>query len=401
MTTLAEPVAGPSSGSHAINASSHANNDLPKRKRARTRKRKSGAAAGPTDQDDEDEESHQTSIIGNETIPVNDHASTSASSLKGKGKETAPTSAKQPPMDSVKVAPASATSDVVTTSETASKRTDEADSDDDDEAGEGNAAGRKRKRTRKRSKKGGQADTATAAGSESNGAKAAQGAESAVAPSAAAQAPGEELSQQLAQTPDPAQDESISQGAKNALIYAYIFCTSRQVWKFQKAKEGWLLRHILDHPSPAATETAAPASAEPVARTDTVSGEPADEAAQEEQVDTSIPDAYIALVGHYLSTMQGKSKDRLREELQRAIAAAEALPTEAPEIEQPQELASAPASEPEVIANGDSKGVRFADMADESNEQSSAREDVEKAKRERLRWQAARARSVLNILGAQ
>jgi hypothetical protein len=187
-----------------------------------------------------------------------------------------------------------------------------------------------------------------------------------------------------------------------ALSYAYIFHTSRQAWKFQKAKEGWLLRHLLDHPTPAAaTEAAAPASAEPTARTDTVSGEPADEAAQEEQVDNSIPDAYIALAGHYLSTMQGKSKDRLKEELQRAVAAGEALPAEAPEIEQPQELLIAPTSEAEPTTNGESKGVRFADMADESNQHSSAKEDVEKAKRERVRWQAARAQTVLSILGAQ
>lgn len=99
--------------------------------------------------------------------------------------------------------------------------------------------------------------------------------------------------------------------------------------------------------------------------------------------------------------MQGKSKDRLKEELQRAVAAGEALPAEMPETQQPQELIAAPISEPEATTDGGSKGVRFADMADETNEQSSVREDVEKAKRTRIRWQAARAQTVLNILGAQ
>jgi hypothetical protein len=214
MTTLSEPVAGPYSSSSAIHASSDANNDLPKRKRARTRKRKSGAAAGATDQGDEDEDGQEAFYVGGQTAAASNDASPDAATSKGKGKTTVSVPADQP-VAPVKVADAPATSAPVTTEGAVSKEADDGGSDDDNEGGEENATGRKRKRSRKRSKKGGQAETAAAVGNDSNGATVAQDAGPAALPSVATTLPGAELVKQLAQTPNPERDESISQGAKN------------------------------------------------------------------------------------------------------------------------------------------------------------------------------------------
>lgn len=211
MTTLAEPVAGPSSSSHAPNAGSDANNDLPKRKRARTRKRKSGAAAGAKDQGDEDEDNQEDSYFGGHTTAASSNVSADAAKSKGKGKATISVPADQP-VEPVKVP---ATAAPVTAEGAARKEGDDGGSDDDNEGGEENATGRKRKRSRKRSKKGGQAETAVIASNDSNTAKVAQDAGPAAAPSVPATLPGAELVKQLAQTPNPEQEESISQGAKN------------------------------------------------------------------------------------------------------------------------------------------------------------------------------------------
>lgn len=222
MTTLAEPVAGPSSGSSAITASIDATNDLPKRKRARTRKRKSGVAAGAKDQDDEDEEGQEASFMGSHTNAANENASSAAADSKGKGKALVSTPAEQP-LETIKAAANAAIPAPVIAKEAANKAND-AGSDDDDEDGEGNATGRKRKRSRKRSKKSGQGDSATAAGNDDEGAQTAQNAGAAAAPSVAATLPGAELVKQLAQTPNPEQDESISQGAKNGELSHLICC---------------------------------------------------------------------------------------------------------------------------------------------------------------------------------
>ncbi|KAN0097653.1 hypothetical protein V8E55_002099 [Tylopilus felleus] len=44
--------------------------------------------------------------------------------------------------------------------------------------------------------------------------------------------------------PDPAVDESLSEQSRRALSYAYERCRGFETWKFNKARQNWLLRHV-------------------------------------------------------------------------------------------------------------------------------------------------------------
>jgi len=44
--------------------------------------------------------------------------------------------------------------------------------------------------------------------------------------------------------PDPAIDKSLSEQSRRALLYAYERCRGIEVWKFNKARQNWLLRNV-------------------------------------------------------------------------------------------------------------------------------------------------------------
>lgn len=329
--------------------------DLPKRKRKRTRSRKS--KGGPTEEDGDDDE------VDSGVQPEEKDGAKSAV------KEDVKPSATKQSQSNEESKPQSSSSDA------------KADDNDNDSADEGEGEGegkKKRKRKRNRSKKGGEDSTQSGASTSTNAST------SAVASTASAS-----LSQELKTVPNPESDDSLpSESAKKAaLTYACIHHTSRSSWKFQTAKQAWLQRHLLTCPLPTEVRI------ESEGRTDTISGDPSAEDVQP-VVDNSIPDTYLPLVVNYLGTMQGKSKERLLNELRGVVASMKALPTEEEQLQ-----ANVTQVEPTTTSTG-SKTVSFADVADEQNRRDEGLETLseEKRKRDEIRWKGNRAERVLQWL---
>ncbi|KAL1676464.1 hypothetical protein EV122DRAFT_216378 [Schizophyllum commune] len=126
--------------------------------------------------------------------------------------------------------------------------------------------------------------------------------------------------------PHPAKDESLSEQAVKALSYAYTYHKHRDVWKFSKAHQNWLIRHCWST--------------------------------------TEIPDDYIPLLKKYLKNLQGGARERLLETCQSILQAAEA-PEESEEAAAPAEDEAEPAAEGD--AESLSKSVRFAETTEETD----------------------------------
>ncbi|KAL1723612.1 hypothetical protein EV715DRAFT_286479 [Schizophyllum commune] len=126
--------------------------------------------------------------------------------------------------------------------------------------------------------------------------------------------------------PHPAKDESLSEQAVKALSYAYTYHKHRDVWKFSKAHQNWLIRHCWST--------------------------------------TEIPDDYIPLLKKYLKNLQGGARERLLETCQSILQAAEA-PEESEEAAAPAEDEAEPAAEGD--AESPSKSVRFAETTKETD----------------------------------
>ncbi|KAI5894116.1 uncharacterized protein SCHCODRAFT_02576772 [Schizophyllum commune H4-8] len=126
--------------------------------------------------------------------------------------------------------------------------------------------------------------------------------------------------------PHPAKDESLSEQAVKALSYAYTYHKHRDVWKFSKAHQNWLIRHCWST--------------------------------------TEIPDDYIPLLKKYLKNLQGGARERLLETCQSILTAAEA-PEEHEEAAAPAKDKAEPAAEGD--AESPSKSVRFAAATKETD----------------------------------
>ncbi|KAL1693874.1 hypothetical protein GGG16DRAFT_48486 [Schizophyllum commune] len=126
--------------------------------------------------------------------------------------------------------------------------------------------------------------------------------------------------------PHPAKDESLSEQAVKALSYAYTYHKHREVWKFSKAHQNWLIRHCWST--------------------------------------TEIPDDYIPLLKKYLKNLQGGARERLLETCQSILKAAEA-PEESEHAATPEKDEAEPAAEGD--AESPSKSVRFAETTKETD----------------------------------
>ncbi|KAI0742134.1 hypothetical protein BC629DRAFT_1740279 [Irpex lacteus] len=81
---------------------------------------------------------------------------------------------------------------------------------------------------------------------------------------------------------DPSSDESLSDQANKALSYAYAQVDTPSSWKFNKARQNWLIRNVLS--------------------------------------EEAIPDDYVPLVNRYLSGVQGGAREALVKSCQAVIA---------------------------------------------------------------------------------
>lgn len=361
--------------------------ELPKRKRKRTRTRKSGKTGGGDARENEDEEEEQRDAVQQATgavVAATAATATATATATPTQTPTPTTTAGKSKEVTQEVTPAQDTNTAQPPATAVQPdATDADDADSDDDAGAA-STGKKRKRNRKRSKKGADADAAAAA---------------------------PPLADALSSVPDPHNDAALAADEaaatkRAALCYAHTHHASRSTWKFQKAKEAWLLRHLLTPPPPQQPAIQSEPTAATAARTDTVSGDDAGDApasSSSPQVDNAIPDAYLALVANYLATMQGKSKERLVQELRGVVDAGNALPAEEA-VEEEQAAAEAAATTTATTSDSApprTKSVSFADVADEQNARDDGGapgEQQQRKERDQLRWKSARARVVLQWL---
>jgi hypothetical protein len=136
-----------------------------------------------------------------------------------------------------------------------------------------------------------------------------------------------------------------------ALAYARQYHLARSEWKFNKAKQEYLIRHMLT-PPPAASQST---------KADKIVDEAKDEEA--EDGDTILdqqhwPDEWNKCVAKYLATIQGKAKERLFDNLTKA--AEQVIPMMPAQIESAIASNTTPASN---AAISEKKSVSFGDLA--------------------------------------
>lgn len=230
-------------------------------------------------------------------------------------------------------------------SKTDSDSDSDSDSDDDDEQGE------KRKRKRKRKAK-----------KETPEKAAASSAPSASVTSTPSAAKPITLSPKDV-GPDPNTDLRLSDQAKQAIHYAQIYTKDKSHWKFNKAKQNWLLRNALSVPPSDYGATLARKQPESSAAEEGT----AEEADEAEEGENFVPDDFVPVVTAYLTSVMGGARQRMIESLREAVNAPAI--TVAPTQPQGADNAAAESTMTNVTADGVdgsgavTKSVSFGNLA--------------------------------------
>lgn len=172
--------------------------------------------------------------------------------------------------------------------------------------------------------------------------------------------------------PDPNTDLRLSDQAKQAIQYAQLYTKDKSQWKFNKAKQNWLLRNALAiQPSDydaalARKQPDSTASAEGVA----------EEAEEADEGENFVPEDFVPVVTAYLSSVVGGARQRLVESLKEAVNAPAI--TVAPRVEASDDTANAEATNGDA-ANAETKGsatksVSFGNLALEAEKKEEAAE---------------------------
>lgn len=116
--------------------------------------------------------------------------------------------------------------------------------------------------------------------------------------------------EQIQQLGEPEEDGALGEPAKRALEYARQYHLDRPAWKFNKARQLWLIRHALSIPT---SEGLSVNPSEDVANKEAVSKENKDSAKEDEEEEEEIlpfwTDRWTVLAGSYLATVQGGAKE--------------------------------------------------------------------------------------------
>lgn len=178
---------------------------------------------------------------------------------------------------------------------------DSDDSDDDETAGDADGK-RKRKRKRNTKKKTAEDTSKTAAASTST-------------PASSTAKPIVLSSEEVG--PDPNTDLRLSDQAKQAIQYAQVYTKDKSQWKFNKAKQNWLLRNALSVPpsdyDPALARKQSDSSV-------TAEGE-VENAEEAEEGENFVPEDFVPVVTAYLNSVMGGARQRLIESLKEAVNA--------------------------------------------------------------------------------
>ncbi|SJX61795.1 uncharacterized protein SRS1_12779 [Sporisorium reilianum f. sp. reilianum] len=246
----------------------------------------------------------------------------------------------------------------------------DSDSDSDDEGKyDGGDADAKRKRKRKRTQKKKSAEESS---------KAAPASAAITTSNISAPKPVTLSPDQIG--PDPNTDLRLSDQAKQAIQYAQVYTKDKSQWKFNKAKQNWLLRNALSVPPSDYDAALARRQGESA---DAADGADAEDAEEAEEGENFVPDDFVAVVTAYLTSVMGGARQRLIESLKEAAnAPAVAVAPSQPEVagdaskattanEQSTEAAAANGT---ATATTTTKSVSFGNLALETEQKQEAAE---------------------------
>ncbi|SPO23209.1 uncharacterized protein UTRI_01887 [Ustilago trichophora] len=186
------------------------------------------------------------------------------------------------------------------------------DDDDSDDEAEGGDADGKRKRKRKRNtKRKAVEDTQKAAPAPAP----ASASTSTTTTSASTAKPITLSLEEIG--PDPNTDLRLSEQAKQAIQYAQVYTKDKSQWKFNKAKQNWLLRNALSVP-PSDYD---PALARKQPDSTATAEGAAEEAEDAEEGENFVPEDFVLVVTAYLNSVMGGARLRLIESLKEAVNA--------------------------------------------------------------------------------
>lgn len=190
--------------------------------------------------------------------------------------------------------------------------------------------------------------------------------------------------------PDPRLDARLSEATMAALGYAKVYLLERPSWKFSKARQEHLIRHMLSRPISMSDGRVEQANKE--AGEDKEHGVDEDDAPQA----SWWPDEWNGCVALYLATVQGAAKARLLQRLR--DAAAQSVP-EVPLPAAPKQETDTNGPSSEVQQNQQAKSVRFAEMAMTADERSTVDYTSKVSHREQILFERGRARALLSQMG--
>lgn len=197
--------------------------------------------------------------------------------------------------------------------------------------------------------------------------------------------------EKFAKLSDPKEDKRLSEATISALSYAKQYAVDKQQWKFNKARQEHLIRHML---SRAPQENANESIEKPEKVTNE---EEAEAVAAAEQIHQPSwwPDEWNECVAFYLNTVQGGAKDRLLKRLREAKEQVTPAPIQ-PLVQESQPL---PSTQEAAMSSANSKSVNFADMATVVDAQPSVEEQAEKeSDRQRIIFEKKRATALLKFM---
>lgn len=172
--------------------------------------------------------------------------------------------------------------------------------------------------------------------------------------------------------PDPNTDLRLSDQAKQAIQYSQIYIKDKSQWKFNKAKQNWLLRNALSVPPSDYDASLARKQIE----SSSAAGNSEDSA---EEGENFVPEDFVPVVTAYLTSVMGGARLRFIESLKEAINApvVEVTPAQ-PETQNDSAHATSANAQDAGVAADDggaaTKSVSFGNLALESEQKEQAAE---------------------------
>jgi hypothetical protein len=180
-----------------------------------------------------------------------------------------------------------------------------------------------------------------------------------------------------------------------ALMYAYQYHTDRDNWKFNKAKQEYLIRHMLT--PPLEQEGTSVAQGEEQEQRQEAEAE-AETETHTNLADQHWPDVWNRCVAKYLITIQGAAKERLIDTLTKASQ--RDIPKMVEAVDQSNVVANTSEPPAPAPAAAGSKSVSFGALAMEQDAAGKIDDGVNASEIRRLEFEKTRSKKMLDEMHA-